>query len=190
MNQIYLSLQFENFLSDLYGKSNYHGTVGWTSFSSYKKHLLKITKSLKSAIDLNVQDIDAAHQNSLNNKLEMINHDISKAKSFEELGQFVVLRLFQLIFLLLGDIPKNWELQKKTNHTHFSLQRHRGIHFSQTLEQKFNSIIDNAPINELSQSKYSRQMLLNEFVSSHNRNMKKFLEWHKHNFPETHLKLI
>jgi len=190
MNDIYLNLQFEHFLCDLYGKANYHGTVGWTSFSSYKKHILKISKSIRSAIDLNVQDIDACHLKSLNNKLENLDLGISESKTFEELGQIVALRLFQIIFLLLGDIPKNWGLEIRTNHKHFSLQRHRRIHFSQTMEQKFNSIIDNAPSNEFSETKYSRQMLLNVFGSTHNRNFKKFLEWHKDNFPLEHLNVV
>jgi hypothetical protein len=190
VKKINLSLQFENFLSDMYGKINYHGSVGWTEFSTYKKHILKLSNSLKSAIEINIQDIDALHYKSLLDRIEILEKEVRESGSVEELGQSVVLRMFQLVFLLVGDTPNNWDLKKKTHKTHFSLKKHRGIHYSQSLEQKFNSIIDNAPSNQFSEMKYSKQMLLNSFTTEHNRDFKRFLDWHKKSFPETHLTVI
>lgn len=190
MDKIYLSLQFENFLSDLYGKTNCHGLVGWTGLSSYKKHILKISNSLKSSIEINLEDIDSAHYKSLIDKLNMLEEEVRESRSFEEIGQSIVLRLFQFVFLILGDIPDNWHLAKKTHKSHFSLKKHRRIHYSQSLEQKFNLIIKQAPTDQFADLKYSKQMLLNSFSTEHNRNYKRFLDWHKERFPEIHLRVL
>ncbi|MEP2298428.1 hypothetical protein, partial [Algoriphagus sp.] len=87
MEKINLSLQFENFLSDLYGKINYHGSVGWTGFSAYKTHILKLSNSLKSAIEINIQDIDALHYKSLLDRIEILEKEVRESGSFDELGQ-------------------------------------------------------------------------------------------------------
>ena len=119
----------------LYGDKTYREIKDYHSISIYRKHLLKLVKSINFAIEMNLEYTDNFHRTQLHELIESITEDIKSSKSLEALDQHFIAFETELIFTLIGLMPRTIKsIENRKNY--WQLDCHRKIMYIQNSEQK------------------------------------------------------
>lgn len=182
-----IDVSFEHLFTTIYGKR--YLCAGKTSFSSFKKGVNKLIRTLKQAIDKNVQG-DEAHLERILKHFEDFESYSKGLKSKDELFQRVLLLLFRTQFELIGRMPENWEpgrTKRAHNSKYLNLSDYRVLYYVRTPEQKVNEMINYAyKLPNKSEGDLFHRLI--EIRQKHPKDHKKVLNWIKSNEPETYQK--
>jgi hypothetical protein len=182
-------MDYEHLLRAMFG-NKYYGKASITyDLGGWKKIYLRIIDALEKAIDVNIDDTDSLHLNSLHQTCEQLRGDVKRAKTLEELHQQIIIDLVRLNFILIGDMPNNWMKTQVNRDEHYKLDSSRKIHYTQTLRQKV-SLIFSLPESSLYASKLPKTRELIEKFMKLQQNHKKFLEWFKQTYPAIYMELF
>jgi hypothetical protein len=178
-DEIHLTDAFENFLKSVYGNQAYHQTAGIKTTDEWSKIILRLVDFAEKSIENTIRTVDAEHKQELMSNIKNIKKNIKSEKSLNELNEQIVLGLFKTMFLLIGEIPDNYVLNKLNNASHWRLNNYRQIVYLQTDKQKVKLIINNAPQFESTENQtHNKNYLLNKLNEDFNGNYSRFLDWY------------
>lgn len=190
LEKIFLSNSFEVLLKHCYGRK-YHQYCGEKTKAEYSKVLLKLVNSIKTGVEINIEQVDNKHKQDLIDKCDNIINGIEQASSVNEISEKMVVGLVRITFGLLGNQPDHWNRKKVNNAKHWRLNQYRQITYISSLEQKVNLIIDSAPpIGIASADDYNSTALRRKLHRDFNGSHAKFLEWFKSEFKDGYLRLF
>jgi hypothetical protein len=179
---IYMPLEFENFLSSVLTKKNYHWTVWHRTFSEWKIIHKKLINYLKSVIDKNIIS-DNSHIKQLEYLIIQYEENIKKSKTFDLLNVQTLKYLYMIIFVIIWDTPNNWFKKPQSKNKVFN--KCRTIFYKQDIEQKIEVIQKEMP-------KYST--LSSDDIWEKRKyfwlNSEKFMKWFKLEYPKIYCELF
>lgn len=175
-------LSFEFFLKSIYGERIFHGY----SITRLRQECKRLVKTIKRAVELNIET-DSFHKSRINLALDELDNAF-KDKDFEPA---YIIGLVKMVFLLLGDIPNNWNRKKTSQPSDFILNQHRKIVYLQNLRQKVN-LIWKAHEYEPYCNTIKRHELFTTYMNENNGewSLKKFIVWYKKKYPKFYLELF
>jgi hypothetical protein len=180
-------------LSELYGKQlHYEISI---KFSDYQKILLKIINTVEKAIKENISDTDEYHKKELFTRIERIkSSNKSTQRRKESFEQSIITQLFEIILLLIGDLPNNigrsLDGEKElTNSHHWILSRYRNIVYTQSYTQKKNLIFDYYSLSANSNSKIKKDYLSKKYIEFR-QNDRNFISWFKTEHPNEYISIF
>jgi len=175
-DSIYLDLRFENLMSDIYGRGGHSCGAGPISISSWKKQLLQLVRTIKTAIRKNVNG-DDSHRKYMMQRCDdaLIATRYSKSKS--ELCSNAVSITVELIFHLIGNFPHN----RKSRRTHPSqvtdLSTYRTFSYTRTAKQRAKQITDYVYTKPEGKFDPTFEFLISKLKRDFSNDSDKFLEW-------------
>lgn len=111
-------------------------------------------------------------------------------KTIDQINEKVILGLIKLVFYLIGERPNHLKMYNTNHSKSWKLNSQRQILYIQSNEQKFKRIIEAAESENYNNSNgYNRNFLFRQLNTFH-RDYCKFIEWHKSEYPNEHLKLF
>lgn len=188
--EMHLSLQFENLLSILFGKENYHGEVGEIKNSVWKKHLLKIIIAIEKSISQNVTFTDGYQKKELEILISKLKSSISTSKTLNQTNQDVILFFTKIIFNILGRLPYNWDKKNTSRKEYWKLDNFRTLGYTQNYSQKANLILHLSDYSEYNEGMPSKRELQQKLYLELKNNELEFINWFKQNYPNSYLKIF
>jgi len=182
-NTVYIPDVTEYFFKTMFGRVKYHQRLSHDiSLTAWKKELTKLFKHLKKFISVNVDSTDKQHYNKLMEYCDLAFEVINISRGKDEVNISILTLLFKINFLLMGDLPYNEKIRNSRNL--WKLDRFRKITYCQTLEQKFELIMDKYDLRKEpsgSDFKKSFQYKLISKLHEFNQDYCKFIEWFREN---------
>jgi len=149
--------------------------------SDLKNLCKRMSKVLSKAIELNI-NTDRKHFKQIQFALKKLERSF-KDKDFEPL---YIIGLFDIIFLLLGDLPSNSRLRTRTNiGRHFFLKARRELTYVRNLKHKVNTILTA----HIEDEKFGKKIKFEELTRQFREETKKdirsqdFINWYSEKFP-------
>lgn len=182
-------ISFSFLFHHLYGDKTYREVKDYHDLPAFKKYLLKLTKSIKLAIEANLHQTDTFHKTKLINITEETERLINGCKSFDDLDQFMIAFEAEIIFWLLGFFPSRFKntTNRKSN---WVLDSHRNIIYTQNYEQMKNLIFYVANTKQFENEVPTIDKLRNVFQIECKNSAEEFVKWFKSNYPISYLSLF
>ena len=121
-------MPLETFARSLFG-DRYFGSVGWTDPTVWKRFYLDCVEVLQGSFSRSVGSIDGPHRKQVEDELKILHRQLKQAKHKDQMHTVLVVRLFRLVFLLMGRLPYHVRGKRRT------LNTFRTLSYSQTEEQ-------------------------------------------------------
>ena len=189
-DEIYLDINFEHLLSNLFGKSNYHSITGHYKSTTWAKYICKIFDAIEKSIDQNIAFSDNYQKSEFSRICTDTKSKIQANQNINSINHDTILGMSKIIFNLMGKMPDNWD-RKVVNHpNHWRIDRHRTINYSQTTRQRANLIMELANHPDYSSGLPSIQDLNRKFYIELGNDEVKFIKWFKDNHPHNYIKMF
>ena len=138
----YGSLSTENFLSFLFGKTSTHGLANaLLDEPECSRRRSRILRELATYVRTNVQVTDARQRDRLDVAI-LMTQGIGEVENQLLREQAIVTSLVRLCLELLGGMPNHWDRKVVNKPHHRMIDRHRTLHYSQSVEQRAHLIFD------------------------------------------------
>ena len=171
--RVSVELTFENMMSSLFGSHGHPGSAGSTSMHYWKKVLLQLFRTLKTAIAKNVNG-DDPYRNHLMQRCEDAVSAIKSSKFKDAIACDALRFGFELLFSLIGRFPNN----RKKRQAHVAgLAEHRTFSYVRTASQKARQITDAAHRNQLESSDPNFDTLMTKLKREFADDPERFLAW-------------
>lgn len=184
---IYLSF----LIHQLYGDKDYRSIKGSLNVKELKKYYLKIWTTIRLSITETITTTDNAHRQELLNSIKRNEETITLAKTFDDLDQIMVTTQTELIFRLIGHLPKNYRAKRVLNKKGgWALNFLRQIQYTQSIEQKKNAIFK--AVKEKYEDRFGDwgDFVTNVYYKECNDDPEKLIGWIKQNHPDIYLDLF
>lgn len=181
---VYVPMSFEYLMSSLFGQQFYHGYVGYLRLKRWKKDLIKILKTVRKTIEINI-DTDEFHKNELCSKCDLGIRKLKESKYKDQLDVNMVESLTRIVFMLIGDMPENSRKKSTANPKCWKLDQARKITYVQTLHQRVWLIMHRARIRGEKNPDYDE---LWEKHFEYRGDKRRFIEWYKEAYPDKYLR--
>ena len=135
-NSMNVAIEFEYFLSQLYGHKFYHGFVGIHSIKDWKKECLKILRSIEALCFKNIEFSDQIHSGKFAEDIRYAIQRVSEAELVDHINAEMIAVLTKTIFNLMDSFPNRWELKFSGDAHVFETGAYRTLTYIQTAEQK------------------------------------------------------
>ena len=187
---IYIPIEVEHFLSIVLGKRSTHGLTGFHQRSIWIKTLKRLFKHFEKYVEANFLS-DTLHEHQLHNSLVKLKGSIKPGASEVEITAI----LFELCFLLLGNIPDHWRKKTINRPEYFVLDRFRTLHYSQSPKQKAELIIKTYIEPELTRNDKrgeNAESIWLKYLRFHNKQHRhaEFVRWFKENYKNQYEELF
>ena len=187
---IYIPIEVEHFLSIVLGKRSTHGLTGFHQRSIWIKTLKRLFKHFQKSVEANFLS-DTLHEHQLHNSLVKLKGSIKPGASEVEITAI----LFELCFLLLGNIPDHWRKKTINRPEYFVLDRFRTLHYSQSPKQKAELIIKTYIEPELTRNDKrgeNAESIWLKYLRFHNKQHRhaEFVSWFKENYKNQYEELF
>ena len=137
---IYVPMGMEYLFRRLFGNHTYYQFVGVKRPSDWKKSALKLTKTMKLAVEANVET-NALHKARLLQICDLTRRDVKEANGIDAINMGLIEGLTKLVFELLGDMPNNSDMKVVNKPNHFLVRSKRTLLYHQSPEQKVDVIL-------------------------------------------------
>ena len=206
-NTMMLSIDFEHFLADIFGKQHAHQLSGTFDMPLLKKEYIHIFDSLKKHIRINLDKTDCNHFKELISLCDEAKDEINSAEFIDKVNESAFIFMTKLAFLLMGRMPNNWEKKVLNHNNHYRLDQYRSVTYSQSVEQKVNLVLDSfseyheeamkIPVyQQYTESSHhhppelARYFIEDKLFKEFNKNQYKFIEWFKDNFKNIYMSIF
>lgn len=173
---IYIDLGFENLMSRLFGSSGHPCSAGRTPARHWKKQLLQLFRTLRTAIGKNVNG-DNPHKEHLMARCDIAIGAIKGATLKDEIACDSLQFAFEILFGLIGHLPNNRQ-KRRAHHSYVtSLARYRTFSYVGTARQKAQRVTDAAYYDRLASTEPNFDMLMNKLRQDFSDDPDRFLTW-------------
>lgn len=181
--EINIPISFEYLMSSLFGKQNYHGHCGFRPLSTWKKEQIKLIKTIRRAVKINVNS-DVYHRNQISRYCDLALEKVKEAKTKDAVNTAMIEYSMKIIFALLGNFPDNWDKRGTSNPQAWKLNRFRKLVYASTLDNKANLILTIAEKGKYSGRLPSERELFMKRAFEFAGDSEKFVNWFKDSYPE------
>jgi hypothetical protein len=130
-------ISFSFLIHNLYGDEEYRLIHTSHDFNDAKRNFLKIIKSIKFAVEETITITDNCHKQELLSTISKFDELVKSSKHFDSLDQLMISFQAELVFLLIGFMPHQWQQQKVINNRNlWKLDDYRQIQYTQNVDQK------------------------------------------------------
>jgi hypothetical protein len=182
-----LFLEFEHFLSSVFGKAGTHGLVGYLRDNWSSEWLARLLAALRQYVAHNTTRTDRLHREELLRLCDRARTEIRRYRQRDERAAFAVLMLSRVVFELLGEQPRHWARRRVNRPEHWRLDARRALAYSQSPQQKINAIED--AIWRLP-DRQDRAEELREKMRRHPNDPESILAWVRQAHPKLYLELF
>jgi len=129
---------FQQFLFNIFGRDKIPVKPGPLKVQTWRKAAARICTAVKSAVKGNTATLDHWQRNDLLQLCESTRDCMKRKKSNDEVNTELITMLLELVFQLLGQMPRNWHrdsLQTRGMRM-WDLSEFRTVSYSQTAGQK------------------------------------------------------
>ena len=173
---ISVDLGFENLMNTIYGRNGHPCVAGHTSVRSWKKGVLQLFRTLKTAILKNVNG-DDPYRNHLMERCDVAISAIKSSKYKDAIVCDALQFGFETLFSLLGRFPNNWQT-RRAHHSHVTgLADYRTFSYVRTARQKAKQITDAAYYNRTEDGDPDFDTLITKLRREFRDDPEKFLTW-------------
>lgn len=187
---IYVSLQFENMLSLLFGKDNHHGDIDNMRHSDWKKNILKIINAIEKSVNQNVSFTDDYQKAELDRIINQVKVKVSGSKSINQTNHDTILGMTKIIYNILGRFPYNWDRKNTSRRENWNLREFRTLGYTQNYAQKANLIIHLSDYSDYNEGLPTKRELQKKLYMELKNDDFEFVEWFKLNYPQAYLKIF
>ena len=180
---IYVGLGFEGLMRTIYGASGHSSHAGHTEITSWKKPLLQVFRTLKTAIRKNING-DDRFKEQLMARCDCAISAIKNAAFKDEITSDALAFSFEIIFSLLGRLPDNWSSRRAHCSQVSCLGNYRTLSYTRTALQKARQITDSAYKNRLKESDPSFETLIYKLRRDFHDDADHFLTWLREEHPD------
>ncbi|MGH2652819.1 MAG: hypothetical protein ACRDHV_00475 [Actinomycetota bacterium] len=188
----YDTMDTEYFLSYLFGKQSTHQLAGSLQRrGGWNRYLARILDHLERYVATNVQPTDRIHEESLERSLARIRRG-TQVKDPLLREQALVTGLCQLSLVLMGRFPNQWD-RKRVNHpSHYRLNHHRAVGFTQSLAQRARLLFDATIEGRIASLERDDVRAIKDAYWKHLREAKpeRFLSFFRETFPAQYVDLF
>jgi len=184
-------MSFSFLIHNLYGDKDYRLIHTTHDFNDAKKYFLKIIKSIKFAIEETITITDNHHKQELLDTINSYEKSIKLSKDFDSLDQQMISLQSELIFLLIGFMPHQWQQKEVINYRRiWKLDGYRQIQYIQNSNHKKNIIFSAV------QGKYKGkfgswdEFLYNIYYNQCHNDPNELILWLKKNHPDIYYDLF
>lgn len=182
---IYVSLGFENLMSNLYGRSGHSCRAGHTDLQDWKKYLIRLIGSLQTTIRRSVTG-DDAHRDYIVQRCDDLKNAIKRSKAKDEVNCFIADFGFEISFLLVGGLPQNWQKPRVRPDLVTVPPPFRTLTYARTTEQRSQQILDAAYRNRLGDRAPTFEKLFEIYDSECKKDGQRFLAAIKEHYPDVY----
>ena len=182
-----LFLEFEHFLSFVFGKAGTHGLAGYLRDDWSRKWLARLLAALRQYVAHNATRTDRLHREELRRLCDRACTEVRGYRDPDQRAAFAVLMLTRIVFELLGGQPNHWERRRVNRPQHWRLDAHRALAYSQSPYQKLRAIED--AVWRLP-DRQERAEELRKKIRQHPNNPDAVLAWVRETRPESYLRLF
>ena len=186
-------MEMEYFARNVFG-DRYFGSASWTQMSVWKKFYIDCLKLTQRSFVASVGSIDDFHRNHILETFRITIERIQKASRKDAIHTALILGLFQLVFLLLGNVPRRMALGKRKLPSTIGFSAFRTLSYCQTEEQLgylLRSRVENHPEEFGFGDFFDAQMAFfhweKEQKKSHARAT--YVEWVRQTFPDLYARM-
>lgn len=185
------NIKLDFHLHSIYGNKAYKEIKDWHNVSTLKKYLTKILNTYRVAIESTITHTDNWHKTQIFSLIDKEKESLLSFQTFDEIDQSMITFQSELIFLLIGSMPDNWQSRNVTNHRrNWKLDGNRKIFYQQDNNQKMNLIFT-----VVSKGIYNDQLPdLDTLRRIYWRDCKKdpntFIQWFKDKYPKPYIELF
>jgi len=148
----------------------------------------RIVKKLHRAIKLNLIT-DKSHLKQISFSIEKL----ELAMKDEDFEPLYIVGLLELIFLLLGDMPNNWQKKSVSPDRCYQLNKRRSLHYLQGVKQMVYVIFKAHTEDQETSNKLPFHTLTSEFRKQNKAKdiyTQEFIHWYSENYPISYSKLF
>ncbi len=185
------NIEMSFLIQNLYGDRDYRIFKEFQNISLAKKYYSKIVKSLRFVVEENLNYTDKHHFDAVISLLVNYEKRMRSSNGFSTLDQTMIAFQTELIFLLIGSMPRNWKSNRVINRkSKWKLDKYRQITYNQSIIQKKNLIF------YVLQNKYKdrfpvfKDFMSNVYRKECQRDPKKLIDWLKKNHPDIYLNIF
>jgi hypothetical protein len=181
-NETYVEVGFANLMQFIYGYRRCEVKAGWSKVAHFKRGVIKLFRTVAAAAERNVHG-DDAHREEIADRCNVAVNSLRRSNTIDAVTQHAVQGAFEVIFLLLGRLPRNWQKPVAGFRSTVELAKFRTFTYVRTDTQRVDEMVDYAY-----RQKQGREAELFDRVIAvrlrHPRNDRKVLDWIRANEPE------
>jgi hypothetical protein len=170
-------------------------TTTSVNIPDYQKYLLKIVETIRKSIFENISETDEFHKKLISRHIEhIINIIKNKDEKNQNFEQSLIAKLFEIIFLLIGELPNNIgrsiDGEKELTNKHiWRLNNYRNVQYTQNNTQKRNLIFHFYDLGINSNSEIKTEYLKKKYFDF-KCNDKVFVDWFKKEHPDQYVMIF
>lgn len=133
-------LSTEHFFRQLFGRSSFGMAGALQQDRVWRQHIQRALQHLRRYVETNGVFTDSVHRDRMRMRLDLLEERSRMLPPASPDPAAVTLReqalvtgLIDLCLTLLGDPPNHWDRRRVNRAEHFSLDRHRTVHYSQSV---------------------------------------------------------
>jgi len=185
---VWVDSGFEYMMMFVFG-SGLRGCSGHLRTTVWKKHLTRLFRTLKTAIERNVNGDDRYRQH-LMSRCDVAVDSIKDAKLNDEIASRAIQFAFELLFSLLGQMPCNWQKNRVRPDLLTNLADYRTFGYVRTDRQKARQITDAAYYERLQKGDPKFGVLIGKLKDDFHDDPRRFLSWLRENHPSVYDRFI
>lgn len=184
-NKIKLSFFAEDTLRYILGSfyTNWHGYK--LKEKDWQHVLNKLLSKLEIAVKRNVTT-DYIHAEQIREQFENAKRKINEKVNSDP---DIIMALFRLCFVLIGDLPNNTDIRYANKNKYFDLNVKRSLHFLQNKNQKIKVILESSkyePFNKF----YTYDDLISKLYLKFKSEPESFIDWYKSEYSQLYAKIF
>lgn len=186
-------MHMEYFARNVFG-DRYFGSAGWTDIRVWKKFYADCLELTERSFLQTVGSIDSYHRGHIRETFRITLKRIKAAKRKDDLHRDLIVGLFQLLFLVMGNIPRRMSLKRGRKTPAIGFSAFRTLSYSQTEEQMgwlLRSRIEGQPEEYGFGDFFDAQVAFNDWFKvekAAGRNST-YVDWVRQRFPELYIRM-
>ena len=184
-----LNLDLRFYIRALYGVNDYTKIKKGVSITSLKNAYLKITKSIRHAINETIVSTDSHHKKGLLADLDTYEIKIKQSKSFNHVNQYMIIILSKTVFGVLGGTADSSRsgIKFTNKQRYWRLNFCRQIIYLQSIEQKKNLLFEVIQTKYLTRFGSVNDFICKIYIEQCKNDPEIFLNWIKKNHSDIYL---
>jgi len=179
-----IELEYEHFLSSLFGSKSYHGYTDQQRFVTWRKDLVRVIKNLRRSIESTV-NTDPHHMSTLLQTCDRAIESVGSAHTASVASNRAIQFLASTAFMLVGHMPNYFFEDQPTHRNYWILDGERQIGYTQSMSQKARVIRNREKCGASGMD--SRMRPLDAKYREFGCDPVRFVEWIKENHPNIYL---
>lgn len=127
-------MPLEHFACEMFGRK-FQDSASETKITGWKKLYIDCLTLIANSFDRSVGSVDRYHRGEILAAIKAISEKIRDSIRKDDIHMWLIIGLFTLVFLLLGNVPRRMDPRIKRHPKSFNFSGFRTLSYSQSIEQ-------------------------------------------------------